>query len=114
MGATLGAAAAAACVGVTGGVCTLGAPAIISGSTLVFSAAGAGAGTIQENADEIVAGMSEWGDKLKRRAQRAIETVGLIIGLVNLEPPPRRPEDEDRPPPPVTTPKSGNPNPKPD
>lgn len=113
MGAALGVTAAATCAGVTAGVCALGAPAIVGGSTMLFTAAGAGAGAVQENAEAIAAEMSEWGDRLKRRVQRAIETVGMIVGLVNMDPPPRRPEDDDKPPPPVTAPKSGEPNPKP-
>jgi hypothetical protein len=113
MGTALGVTAAATCAGVTAGVCALGAPAIIGGSISLFTSAGIAAGAIEENASEIAAEMSAWGDRIKRRVERAIETVGMIVGLVNMNPPPKRPEDEDKPPPPVTAPRTGDPNPNP-
>jgi uncharacterized protein RhaS with RHS repeats len=115
MGAVLGTTVAVGCTIVSGGICAAGAPAIIGGSTLLFGTLGTGAGAFAENADDIAAAAASFGDRIRRKVHRAIEGVGFIVGLFNMDVPPKKPQDEDHNPPPAAAPKTTNePSPNPD
>ena len=75
------------------------------GGAVGLGLAGAIAGTIGGAAQDAasLAAMSGLGDKIRRKVHDAIETVGLIIGFITMEPPPKKPEDDDLPPPPAAT-----------
>ena len=106
--AALGGAAGGALFGVTGGTVVLpgvGTLAGAGGGALGGALAGFTAGAVVGAASDVssVLEMSGFTEKVGRRIQRAIETAGLVIGLLTGNQPPKKPDDEHNPPPPAPT-----------